>query len=153
MLRTTVGLVLGSISVGLESCAIWYHVCNKKFQSQRPVLIETEEFKIENFHPKISPHPHSPSSSPLYITPTPPISPALKISPPERDVEQKSPELIFGILRYSSLSPGYVIKVTTSPWLFSGTDARVYVNLVGANGDSTGSISLHNSIWDFESGR
>jgi len=47
----------------------------------------------------------------------------------------------------------YVIKVSTSRVAFAGTDARVYVNLIGVNGDSTGSIRLHNSIWDFEFGR
>lgn len=47
----------------------------------------------------------------------------------------------------------YEIKVTTSWGLFAGTDARVYVNLIGVNGASTGSIRLHNSIWDFEAGR
>ena len=46
-----------------------------------------------------------------------------------------------------------MIKVSTSRVPFAGTDARVYVNLVGVNGDSTGSIRLHNSIWDFEFGR
>ena len=51
------------------------------------------------------------------------------------------------------LPSDYVIKVSTSRVPFAGTDARVYVNLVGVNGDSTGSIRLHNSIWDFEFGR
>lgn len=47
----------------------------------------------------------------------------------------------------------YEIKVTTSEELFAGTDARVYVNLIGVNGASTGSIKLHNSMQDFERGR
>ena len=46
-----------------------------------------------------------------------------------------------------------MIKVSTSRVAFAGTDARVYVNLIGVNGDSTGSTRLHNSIWDFEFGR
>ncbi|KAJ7357705.1 Low-density lipoprotein receptor- protein 1B [Desmophyllum pertusum] len=59
--------------------------------------------------------------------------------------------LIFAYTQVHGTS--YAIKVTTSPRLFSGTDARVSVNLIGANDDSTGSIRLHNSIWDFETGR
>ena len=51
------------------------------------------------------------------------------------------------------LPSDYVIKVSTSRVAFAGTDARVYINLIGVNGDSTGSIRLHNSIWDFEFGR
>ena len=47
----------------------------------------------------------------------------------------------------------YEIKVTTSQEPFAGTDARVYVNLIGVNGASTGSIKLHNSMQDFERGR
>lgn len=67
------------------------------------------------------------------------------------------------ILRYLSLlavlngahvyGTNYEIKVTTSQEPFAGTDARVYVNLIGVNGASTGSIKLHNSMQDFERGR
>jgi len=61
--------------------------------------------------------------------------------------------LIFFFPNNLFLPSDYVIKVSTSRVAFAGTDARVYVNLIGVNGDSTGSIRLHNSIWDFEFGR